>query len=571
MLPQGWVKSLESWVWIDFSLSVFMLSLFSYVFLRNPITRLHKAYLTFHFLMLMWPVSHFLMHMTEPPAVQLFFFSLSFAALSLQGLGWAVFIYFLTGRSYLLTRRIWLLLAAPTALSVSLIISNPSRRFVGFGTKADFDFGPFFMIFLAQLFLCFLVSINCIIRSRLEGMPVRRRGQVSMALKGQLMFLLFVGADILLNVLFDDRFPDIAGLTSFGMAVAALYFCISIHRYRVFDIVRIAQRDIANSMTSGLMVLDADGTVLEVNHALQSYLSVRSGDRFDMRAYLRSRQLPAHTVEPFLRRYSDIVPHRAVQELALELDEGPFSGSLRHVQMEASPILTPEKELLGRVITFQDVTEIRHLVEEKHRQNEMLQLRNRELVQIRDELFKANLKLEELATTDSLTGCYNRRFLMQRLEHEVVSNMRYRIPYAIIVFDIDHFKGINDRYGHLVGDEVLLATAVAVKDMLRRSDVLARYGGEEFTVYLPHTTRTQAERLAERLKLGVESNRVRIGGSEITLSITISLGLLSIENQSPLTVMEPKSYLRDLFQEADSALYEAKNNGRNCVVGRMRA
>ncbi|SDT16159.1 diguanylate cyclase (GGDEF) domain-containing protein [Paenibacillaceae bacterium GAS479] len=570
---QGWVKGLESWIWIDFSLFVFMLGLFFYVFIHNPITRLHKVYLLFHFFMLLWPASQFLIYTTDRVSSQLFFFSISFAALSLQGFGWLIFIYFLTGRSYLLTRRTWLLLAVPTVLLAMLILANPYHLFVSseFGVAVDREFGPLFWIMFSQLFVCCILSITCIIRAMLEGTTPRHRNQVSMALKGLLVFLLFGWIDLLLNVVFDARFPDISGITSMGLAMSALYFCISIHRYRVFDILRIAQQDIANSTPAGLMVLDAEGTVLEGNRSLQSYLSVKSGDRFDIGAYLSSLKVLPSELEAFLRRYNSIVPERVVQEIRLEPTDSPFGGSARHVQMDASPILTSDKELLGRVITFQDITEIRHLVEEKHRQNEILQLRNRELVQIQEELFNANLKLEELATTDSLTGCYNRRFLMQRLEQEVVANMRYRIPYAIILFDIDRFKGINDSYGHLIGDEVLLATADAVKGMLRRSDVLARYGGEEFTIYLPHTNRVQAELLAERLKQGVESNQVATGTPGLSLSITISLGVLSVENQSPLGIKDPKAYLRELFQEADTALYEAKNNGRNCIVGRIRA
>lgn len=571
-MMQGWVKGLESWIWIDFSLSVFMLGLFFYIFIHNPITRLHKAYLVFHFFMLLWPFSQFLIHTTDVVPHQLFFLSISFAALSLQGLGWLVFVCFLTGRSYLLTRRALALLAGPTVLLAALVLANPLHLFVRseHGVASDRELGPLFWVLCAQLVLFAALSIACIVSALRGGTTLRHRKQVGMALKGLLLFLLFGWLDLLVNVVYDSRFPDIAGISSFGLALSALYFCISIDRYRVFDIVRIAQQDIADSLSAGLLVLDAEGTVLEANRSLQRYLSVQSGDRFDLDAYLRSQGPPPEEAEASFGRGGAAAHEPVLHELALSAPDLPGAAAL-HVQVHASPILTGDRELLGRVVTFQDVSEIRRLIEEKNRQNEMLQLRNRELVQIQEELFRANLKLEEMATTDSLTGCYNRRYLMQRLEQEVVANVRYRIPFAVILFDIDRFKGINDLHGHLVGDEVLLETASAVKGMLRRSDVLARYGGEEFAIYLPHTTRLQAERLAERIKEGVEANRIATGRPGLALSITISLGVLSVENESPLGIKDPKAYLRELFEEADSALYEAKGNGRNCMVGRRRA
>ena len=121
-----------------------------------------------------------------------------------------------------------------------------------------------------------------------------------------------------------------------------------------------------------------------------------------------------------------------------------------------------------------------------NRQNEMLQERNHALDRIRQELSEANLKLEELALTDSLTHCYNRRYLTQQLTHEVITNVHYKTPFSLLLLDIDYFKAINDRYGHVIGDEVLYRTAQAVKKSIRETDILTRYGGEEFMIYL-HT------------------------------------------------------------------------------------
>jgi two-component system cell cycle response regulator len=197
-----------------------------------------------------------------------------------------------------------------------------------------------------------------------------------------------------------------------------------------------------------------------------------------------------------------------------------------------------------------------------NRNNEALHVRNLELISIQEELFRVNQKLEQMAITDGLTGCFNRRYLIQQLEHEVLLNMRYQIPFAIFLFDIDHFKQINDQYGHLAGDEVIKGTADIVRTVLRRTDILARYGGEEFTIYLPHTSREQSEVLAERVKLAVGNNWVDTGNEKVR--VTISMGVVSEESVG-LSFEDPKEYLRGLFSSADSALYKAKNEGRNRV------
>lgn len=205
-------------------------------------------------------------------------------------------------------------------------------------------------------------------------------------------------------------------------------------------------------------------------------------------------------------------------------------------------------------------------MKEMNRQNEVLQERNHALDRIRNELSTANQKLEELVLTDSLTDCYNRRYLTQQLMHEVITNIQYKIPFSLILFDIDFFKSINDRYGHVIGDEVLYRTAQAVKQSIRGTDILTRYGGEEFMIYLPHTERQLAKQLAERVRLAVESNDILVDHEIGEVSITVSVGFLSIEDFNLQHVPDnPEGYLIQLFAAVDKALYQAKQNGRNRI------
>lgn len=178
------------------------------------------------------------------------------------------------------------------------------------------------------------------------------------------------------------------------------------------------------------------------------------------------------------------------------------------------------------------------------------------LKELQEEIKQKNIILETLAITDGLTGAYNHRYFYKRLVEEFERAKRYRIPLSLIMIDIDFFKKINDTYGHLVGDSVLVDLANLLKINIRKHDIFARYGGEEFAIILPHTNRDGAEKEAERIRKAVESHKF----SHINKAgeITISLGCVTYPD-----VDVEKS--EDLVKLADSALYNAKSSGRNNV------
>ena len=169
------------------------------------------------------------------------------------------------------------------------------------------------------------------------------------------------------------------------------------------------------------------------------------------------------------------------------------------------------------------------------------------------ELQQANRRLETLAHTDALTGLLNRRAADERLLAEWHRIQRTRAGAALVMLDIDHFKRINDRHGHLAGDAVIRTLAQAIREEVRDMDIASRYGGEEFMVLLPQTTLAGARGFAERLRLRVEARPAEHEG--VHIPFTISLGL------SPLTAQDP-AYLSAL-DRADQALYRAKEGGRN--------
>lgn len=163
-------------------------------------------------------------------------------------------------------------------------------------------------------------------------------------------------------------------------------------------------------------------------------------------------------------------------------------------------------------------------------------------------------ELTEVARTDDLTKAFNRRYFIEVATKELSRSQRQKIPMSLISLDADHFKKINDQYGHISGDKVLQAITALCNKILRQHDVFARFGGEEFIILLPNTDITQAGYVAERIRETIQSTIVE-GAEEIKL--TASFGVTSL-NQNTNT-------LEDLLVRVDRALYQAKKDGRNCV------
>jgi two-component system cell cycle response regulator len=168
-----------------------------------------------------------------------------------------------------------------------------------------------------------------------------------------------------------------------------------------------------------------------------------------------------------------------------------------------------------------------------------------------------NRRLEALAQTDPLTDALNRRALTERLNAELERARRYDSMVTLLMIDIDHFKRINDTYGHLVGDDVLMALAALLQHEVRSVDLVARYGGEEFVIVLPETREEGAVAFAERIRERIEMHPFQLLDGP-TLQVTASIGVATFPAPRVATV-------EDLFMRADQALYRAKAEGRNRV------
>ena len=175
------------------------------------------------------------------------------------------------------------------------------------------------------------------------------------------------------------------------------------------------------------------------------------------------------------------------------------------------------------------------------------------LVEADDKLKEYADTMKKLATVDPLTNAFNRRYFMEHAEQEFKRSLRYQRPFSLLIIDIDHFKKINDNYGHACGDEVLKAITSLFKEELRNSDIFARIGGEEFAVILPETNAVKAVEVGQRIRIKIKNYDIPY--NNINIKITISIGISSINDKS-------KS-LDELLKNADDALYDVKKCGRN--------
>ena len=175
------------------------------------------------------------------------------------------------------------------------------------------------------------------------------------------------------------------------------------------------------------------------------------------------------------------------------------------------------------------------------------------------DLLMQNRTLSEISARDSLTGLYNRWYVMEKIDSEMNRALRHGSPMSVLMLDLDHFKKVNDSFGHGVGDEVLKVVGQVLRESCRVYDVAGRYGGEEFCVVLPETRVGNTKMVAERIRSRLASTELPVGSSSIT--VTASIGVAGMDSVSDEGVVSAAA----LLDRADRALYSAKHHGRNRV------
>ncbi len=296
---------------------------------------------------------------------------------------------------------------------------------------------------------------------------------------------------------------------------------------------------IMEGIGDGVVVIDRQYTILHANTAAASSLGLEKSELIRRKCYELIHRRDAPCEGPQV-----ICPMRIVfgkgETTKVVHTHRDTSGNEQYIEITASPI----KDGSGRIIAMAET--YRNIMEKQA---------DDDLMKLVKELNDARARLRQMAITDELTGLRNRRYIMERLEEEFQRARRTGRPLSLIMLDIDHFKAVNDTYGHMFGDAVLRTVASRIRDCLRKHDLVGRVGGEEFLVVSPESDVQDAIIVAERIRRVVQSKAIAEGNLEVNVTLSAGVTALSEQDKSPDSV----------FSRADTALYMAKQEGRNRV------
>ena len=300
--------------------------------------------------------------------------------------------------------------------------------------------------------------------------------------------------------------------TPIALTIGLLVFGISLVFDDLADVVIRARDTSLETMDDALIVLDSDGDFLYCNSSAKTFIpeldKLKESDSIE-----KLKTWPSELLE--------LNGEKNVKFVKVE------DGITRHYSARTRRIYRRWRaKNIGVSIVIHDITETTELV----------------------------MRLEELATTDSLTNIYNRRSMLEMMERTLAMFEREKKPCAIIGFDIDHFKQVNDIYGHAAGDKTLINVVETVKRELRSYDIFGRIGGEEFLIFSTMSGKDAIISFAERLRRAIEKESIEFDGHII--SVTASFGMVE---------MLPGTDIHEMLKLADSAMYYAKRNGRNMV------
>ena len=288
------------------------------------------------------------------------------------------------------------------------------------------------------------------------------------------------------------------------------------------EITYIELNHIFNAAADAMCVIDRKFNVLKINETFSSLFGIQKKQADKKKCF---ELIPGSDCHSSNCPLTKIINGKPCPEA--DIEKKAADGSIISCIMSASAYRDPGGELYGMVLNFKDITYRKQLEE----------------------------KLKELATTDGLTRIFNRRHFIELANREFDRAKRYDTALVMLMIDVDHFKLVNDTYGHDIGDEALILLADTVKRLLRKVDIFGRIGGEEFAVLLPDTDLNGAIITAERLKQAIQESCVETNKGPVRISISIGVTLVTDSHDT----------MGDVVRATDAALYRAKEKGRNRV------
>lgn len=468
-----------------------------------------------------------------------------YLALRLEYLGvaWIPVTWVLFARRFARDRResptLVLALAIIPILTIAMVFTSPghSLYYVNARVRTDgpfavfaFDRGPFYWLWAAYLQLCIAWGSVVMIREAFGPSRIRRNQAITVALAGLIPWLAFIGHLL-------DIWPWGLDSGPFSGGIAGFFFALAIFRLGFFELVPKARDQALEALHDGFLVLDRKGLFLDANPAARDYLGLGSLSigaplvlaeplAATLRGLLEAGEGTAEAVLPL----ATPLPVRGLEAPLKDacVEDIPLPACGRHLSLMASRVLDGRGKPAGTSLVIRDVTELSALL----------------------------ARLRDLAATDTLTGLMNRRSFFEVAQRDIEVARRTGRRFVVGIADIDHFKLVNDTYGHAAGDQALKTAAGRFLSCLRSTDLVCRYGGEEFAFLFPECELEAGRRTAERLREALASSPVVTDLGDIALSA--SFGLCA----SPVL---PGEDLDSLLKRADAALYLAKDRGRNQV------
>jgi diguanylate cyclase (GGDEF)-like protein len=507
------IMLIEQWVFIILSSLVLLFEVVGLITLRkernNLKTRVFCATVT---LVALWLLFNIMELLALDAAWTVTFMKLSFIPLMLFAPTWLYLAAVYTSSE----KRWFVWFYLPAVILIALMLTNDSHylfwrsyEFTQYGlvTSIKTTYNLFFYGFVFYSYLLFVFGIGYLLSNFINVTKLYRRQTV--------IALLLVGGSILYSIAY------VAGLINLNKDfspliynIIALVLVVAMIRYKIYDIFLVSRQGMFDNIREGIIIFDLGGRIIDFNNTGRETLGL------DSRTYGKTvfYSLPFwHQLDFSLPKDTKSIKSGNLLSKVVSMEVGDdinyFDIAIRYVES-------------GFILTMQDVTQMQRLM----------------------------IQIEEMANFDSLTQLRNRRSFFNAAEVFIASLQRNRQALTIMLIDIDNFKAINDRFGHMTGDQVLVDVAGLLNTNLRAVDVRARYGGDEFIVMLPQTTPEDALIVAAKL----QENLSGYINEEVTRQIQVSLSI----GISGRNVFSRRDTLEDVLEEADKAMYAVKNDGK---------
>jgi diguanylate cyclase (GGDEF)-like protein/PAS domain S-box-containing protein len=450
---------------------------------------------------------------------------------------WAFGVQF-TNRGHWLTNRNIIFISAIPVISLILAWTDPYHHL--FYKVVDFSAplpngswnvvgGQFMEVYLAYSYSIVLFTLWILAQAFFRASPIHR-GQIATILIATLIPLT---GNIIFNLIFGGS-TNAVDTTPLLFTVMGCVYAYGLFSYRLFDIVPIARHTLVENMQDGVIVVDDKNRIVDANPSALRALNWKQ----PLPVGKNIRELMPEWFDSISNIPADLYIETEVQSLDLN----------SYFDLRVEPLLINKNNMTGRLIVFRNITRQKQIEVALRDASNRLRIQIKEIESLQEEL-------HEQAIRDPLTGLFNRRFFHESMEREFARALRNTSPIGLCMADIDHFKKINDTYGHKAGDITLQTLADIFRKQTRLEDIVCRYGGEEFIVMLPGVNLETVSQRAEEWRKSFEDTNIKFNGQVI--SATLSLGVVAFP-QNGKTV-------DDLLIKVDEALYKSKEMGRNQV------